>query len=324
MLSLHALISPDIRARFLADISPLYVQEAPLGLAVSGGADSLALLLLATACFPKSARVATVDHGLRQEAAREAAFVGALCKELGVPHTILTPEAPITGSVQMEARRTRYALLSAWAAAHGCAAIATAHQLDDQVETIVMRLNRGAGIAGLSGVRVRNGQLIRPLLHWRRAELEALVRAAGITPVDDPSNHDTKFNRVAVRQALANSYQSGDSLVQPERWVQSATALAHAHEALEWAAAALVRERLEVHGNSVCLNVEGVPQELIRRLLLLSFSQLQPDLTAPRGEAMRRFMESLVQGQVAMLGNVQAKPESATRWQLRLAPPRRH
>ena len=157
-----------------------------IALAVSGGPDSLALLLLgAAAC--DDVVVATVDHGLRREAAGEARMVAGLCRRLGVPHETLPVEVAGDGGPQAAARDARYAALEGWAIAAGAGALATAHHVDDQAETVLLRMARGAGVAGLAGVRplrrLASGlALVRPLLGWRRAELGAIVAAAGALP----------------------------------------------------------------------------------------------------------------------------------------------
>ncbi len=193
------------------------------------------MLLLAHAAMPGEFEAATVDHGLRAEAAEEAAFVARTCAARGIAHAVLRVEvAP--GNVQDEARRARYAALAAWAGERGLAALATAHHADDQAETVLMRLNRGSGLGGLSGVRARGtvpgGTLpvLRPLLGWRRAELAALVAGAGIEAVSDPSNADPRFDRVRMRTALAEADWLDAAAI-----AQSAAHLADAKEALDWA-----------------------------------------------------------------------------------------
>lgn len=170
------------------------------------------MLLLAHAVLPGRVIAATVDHGLRPEAAAEAAMVARVCADLGVPHETLGV-AIRAGNLQDRARDARYAALCGSFGRRGAEVFATAHHADDQAETVLMRLNRGSGLAGLAGIRARRvvvaddplGEylVVRPLLHWRRAELAAVVTSAGIEPASDPSNDDDRFDRVQVRRALA-------------------------------------------------------------------------------------------------------------------------
>lgn len=200
----------ELVARFVESLARLWSDGGRLGLAVSGGPDSLALLLLAEAAIPGQFEVATVDHGLRPESAGECATVAATCLARGIPCTVV--EVVVArGNVQSEARKARYAALGEWAEQRVLSAIATAHHADDQAETLLMRLNRGSGLAGLTGVREARFMpgsavsLIRPLLTFRRAELGALVSAAGLVPVTDPSNTDERFDRARIRRALAEA-----------------------------------------------------------------------------------------------------------------------
>jgi tRNA(Ile)-lysidine synthase len=233
-------------ARFRADLEAL-TGAAPdrLALAVSGGPDSLALLLLASAAYPGRVQAATVDHGLRRQGAAEAEFVADLCGRLGVPHATFAAEMNDSANLQAAARERRYALLAQWALEIGAGCLLTAHHLDDQAETLVMRLVRGSGLAGLSGIRAVNPPLVRPLLGWRRAELAAIVDAAGIPPVADPSNEDERFDRVRVRKRLADA-----DWLDPASLARSAAALAEAEEALGWAAERLWRTGRGRHDRS--------------------------------------------------------------------------
>ena len=211
-------------------------REGPLGLAVSGGPDSLAMLLLAACAIsdPELIAVASVDHGLRAEAAGEVALVEALCAQLGVAFTPLTVELG-PGNVQARAREARYAALREWAEAGGIPAIATAHHADDQAETLLMRLARGSGLAGLAGVRDASllpdsgVELLRPLLGFRKAELEAVLASAGVTPARDPSNANPAFDRVRVREHLADH-----DWLDAQALAASAGHLGEALRALEW------------------------------------------------------------------------------------------
>ncbi|HVF37996.1 MAG TPA: tRNA lysidine(34) synthetase TilS, partial [Sphingomicrobium sp.] len=219
-------------SRLATDLDRLATPDARVGVAVSGGPDSLALLLLSSAARPGLVEAATVDHGLRAESAGEAAMVAGLCRKLGVPHASLPadwPQSP-TSNLQAEARAMRYRRLAEWAAERGLPYVATAHHADDQAETLLMRLVRGSGVRGLSGSRAARSltdgvTLIRPLLGWRKAELEAIVAAAGIEPVDDPSNRDPRHDRSRFREWLESS-----AWVDPARLAASAAALRDADE----------------------------------------------------------------------------------------------
>jgi tRNA(Ile)-lysidine synthase len=190
-----------------------------LVLAVSGGPDSTALLFLAARWRkarnrgPKLLAV-TVDHGLRKEAAVEALEVARLAKKLGVPHRTLrwSGVKPKSG-LQEKARATRYRLLAEAAAKAGASHVLTAHTIDDQAETVLMRLLRGSGPAGLAGMAraTRRGELTltRPFLDIPKARLIATLRHAKITFADDPSNLDPRFTRVRMRGLMPALAEEG-------------------------------------------------------------------------------------------------------------------
>jgi tRNA(Ile)-lysidine synthase len=313
-------LPPAAIARFRRDLAAL-AGRAPgrLGLAVSGGPDSLSLLLLAHTAFPGDVRAATVDHGLRAESAGEAAFVATLCAGLGVPHSTLTATAPPSGNIQSSARELRYRLLADWAEAGGIALLLTGHHADDQAETLLMRLMRGSGLAGLAGIRGRNAiagvELARPLLGWRRADLAELVVAAGIDAVADPSNADPRFDRVRLRQRLAE-----EEWLDPAALARSAAALGEAEAALEWATDRLVAERVEGISGGVTLDPDGLPAELRRRLLLRILQMLVP-ADPPRGEAVQRLLAALEGGDTATLAGV--KCSGGPVWRFTAEGPRR-
>ena len=306
---------PALLHRFRAPLGWIDALAAPVGIAVSGGPDSLALLLLANAAWPGRIRAATVDHQLRPEAAAEAAFVAAICAERAIPHAILVPESPITGSLQNAARLVRYALLESWRAGQGALCMMTAHHADDQAETLLMRLNRGAGVGGLAGIRAANGRLVRPLLGWRRAELEALVVEAGIVPLRDPSNADPRFDRVRMRQALAQA-----SWISVASLSKSAANLADAAAALDWMTERLAAERITAEGDALVLDPRDLPVELVRRLLLAAIARLAPP-AAPAGPALDRALAALHAGGRASLGALLL--QGGPLWHLAAAPPRR-
>ena len=313
-------IDPALAERFAADLDTLIATDATIGVAVSGGPDSLALLLLAVAVKPGKVETATVDHGLRPESAGEAAMVAEVCARLDVPHRTLLadwPEPPET-NVQAAARAMRYRLLNEWAIDQGLAAVATAHHADDQAETLLMRLLRGSGVGGLGGTRATRALseqvlLIRPLLGWRKTELEELVRNAGLTPVDDPSNRDPRHDRSRIRQMLSRS-----EWLDPSRLAASAAAIRDADEALNWALAPLIESRISRDGDALVIEPSDLPREFRRRLLLAAFAEL--GASPPRGPELIRAMEALQRSGVATLSGL--KLEGGTDWRISPAPPR--
>jgi tRNA(Ile)-lysidine synthase len=292
-----------------------------LGVAVSGGPDSLALLLLAAAARPGQVAASSVDHGLRSASSAETHMVASVCERIGVPHTILTIAWPKTpkSNLQAQAREARYDALGHWAIDRGIASVATAHHLDDQAETLLMRLARGAGIGGLGSVRTRRpliegAELVRPMLAWRKSELIALVKAAGLEPVDDPSNRDPRHDRVRMREWLKRA-----DWAEPERIAASAAWLDEADQALDWALAPLTATRITRADGLLTIDPADVPRELQRRLLLAAFAEL--GAPRPRGPELSRAMDVLAKGGVTTLGGL--KLNGGALWRLRLAPPRR-
>jgi len=292
---------------------------------VSGGPDSVALLLLTHALIGERCVAATVDHGLRPEAADEAAWVRSLCAERSIDHAVLRGTLPDragrTANVSARARELRYWLLEQCADSIGATHIATAHHADDQVETLIMRLNRGAGVSGLAGVRASGqgigGRVIRPLLGWRRAELAAIVAAAGIDPVEDPTNIDDRYDRARLRKALA-----GVDWLDPQSVAASAAALADAEQAIDWMVARLKAERITERGEDLFLDARDVPFELVRRLVEVCVKHFDPQAEI-RGSALVRMVKTLESGNAATIGGVIAAPLAKKGWRFREAPPRR-
>ena len=306
--------------RFAADLAALASPDTRLGIAVSGGPDSLALLLLAAGARPGEVEAATVDHRLRPGSERDAETVAKICAGLGVPHRTLSARwpAPPTANVQALARIERYALLTAWAREQGLAAVATGHQADDQAETLLMRLARGSGVAGLGGTRpsrllAPGIRLVRPLLRWRRAELAVLLAEAGIDAVDDPANRDPRHDRSRMRAWLAQA-----DWADPARLAASAAHLREADDALDWASARLAAERMTRTGDGIALDPADLPPELRRRLLLRAFDELT--VLRPSGPDLARAMTMLDQGGVATLAGLRLS--GGQPWRIAPAPPR--
>jgi len=231
-----AAISPDaVLSRGV--LLPVLSGVTRIAVAVSGGSDSMALLRLA-ALLPDGPEVIalTIDHGLRDGSRAEADQVARWCAGLGIPHHILAwaGAKPATG-IQAKAREARYDLLTRWCTAHCVSVLLTAHTLDDQAETVLMRKRRTASAASLAAIwpeRPWNGvRLLRPLLAVRREALRNFLRGLGQGWLEDPSNENTVFERARVRQLLVG--ENVAALAAEAAWAQVVTT-ATAAEAEAW------------------------------------------------------------------------------------------
>ena len=252
-------------------------------LAVSGGPDSTALMVLAArwrdALKTKPNLVAvTVDHGLRTESKREAAAVARLARKLRIAHRTVrwTGRKPATG-LQEAARAARYRLLGEAARKAGATCVVTAHTLDDQAETMLIRMTRGSGITGLGAMARRSPlpsdadkaiSLVRPLLEIPKVRLVATLRAAKISYADDPSNRDPRFTRARLRGVMMTLAQEG---LNASRLSQLARRLKRADTALE---AAVERAMAELAAQSAAAAIffeaggfRALPAEIALRLL---------------------------------------------------------
>jgi len=304
--------------RFSAALARLNPGGGRFGLAVSGGPDSMAMLLLAHAAMPSQFEVATVDHGLRREAAAECALVERICAERGLPCAVLLVQVG-RGNLQAAARDARYAALAEWAQELELSAVATAHHADDQAETLLMRLNRGSGVAGLAGVRERTAipgtaiPLIRPLLSFCRAELGRVVAEEGVTLAHDPSNEDERFDRVRLRKALALT-----QVLDPLAVATSAANLAEAEEALAWAAEREWAERVTVRDGPIRYSPQA-PRAVALRIVERAIAQLGQ---SPRGSDVGRLLAKLQVGEGGNVGGVLVTVDGAD-WVFTPEPPRR-
>lgn len=313
--------------RSLAALVPAAMSDdVRLGLAVSGGPDSMALLLLASAVLPGRVEAATVVHGFRPEAAGEARDVASLCARLGVPHAMLTLDwVPPAANRQAQARTARYAELGRWASGRALTMVATGHHLDDQAETLFMRLHRGAGVGGLAGIRPDLTatfpdspplRLVRPLLGWRKEELSAVAANLGVACIDDPANGDPAHDRTQARAFLDASPEWPDRA----RLAASAAHLREADQALDWAATRLLGERRIREGDGWRLVVADLPAELRRRTMLKAVAEATG--AVPRGDRLEKALLLLDDERVATLGGTVIRPDGGV-WHLSLEPPRR-
>lgn len=284
---------PDIAA----DFSPLK-RERHVALAVSGGSDSTALMRLAADWARTNhpgivLSVLTVDHGLRPEAAAEALQVGRWAAECGLAHHLLrwTEEPKPASGLQARARAARYGLMADWCRAHGASALLTAHTLDDQAETVLMRLARTLSPDSLAGIRPVGDweglPLLRPLLGVKRRVLRDWLTTLGQNWIEDPSNDDTRFERVRARQRLATMSPESS-----RRLAELAEKCARASALLAACSQRWISFSLQEHEAGICHIAAGdfrpLPAALQERILATIIAHYGGGQGAVEAEELRR------------------------------------
>lgn len=276
---------------------------ATLGLAVSGGSDSLALLHLSVRAAAHAGwplRAVTVDHRLRPEAAEEAALVGRICEGLGVPHDVLVwDHGDVAGNLMQAASEARYALMADWAQARGIDAVVLAHTADDQAETFLMGLSRAAGLDGLCGMRpefkVKGVIFRRPFLTLTRASLRACLDRHGLAWIEDPSNENDRFTRVKARRALKGLKPLG---ITSERLSAVVRSLSMAQGVVHEAVARAARESIAETAGALQFQADdfqGHHPEIRRRLLIAMIRWITLAKHPPREtkvDALQRALEA--------------------------------
>lgn len=311
---------PDLLSHALADLPP-----GPIGIAVSGGGDSMALLDLVHQVLTPlgfAASAATVDHALRPESADEARVVGDFCAGRGIPHHILIwadgrSAARAGGNLMDKARQARLGLLAEWASARGIGTVLLGHTMDDQAEGFVMNLSRAAGIDGLAGMRPRfSAQGIdwrRPLLAAGRAELRDHLRGRAIPWIEDPSNDNDRFARVRARKAMAAMARTG---ITPGGIAASVAHLQTARAALLAAAAQAARDLTRTEGAALVIAPAALslPPETLRRLIQSTILWMAEGEYPPRGSQLDRLIAALHQGRPAQLGGLRFLTRNGEVW----------
>jgi tRNA(Ile)-lysidine synthase len=249
-------------------------------------------------------QILIVDHGLRPEAHAEAKAVAACARKLSVKAHVLrwTGRKP-RSNIEEAARTARYRLLGAWCEANGITKLFVGHTAEDQAETFLMRLARGSGVDGLSGMRPRaplpvagfdTVQLLRPLLDLGRAELRAHLSALGVGWIDDPMNEEDRFARVRIRKALPELEAAG---VPVWRITQAAGHLARAREALDAAAQDFVRHHTRLERGRALIDgarLAQVPREIGLRALVAVLQSVGGAVYRPRFERLEALLDASV------------------------------
>ena len=278
-----------------------------LAVAVSGGADSLALALLADRwAQARSGGITalTVDHRLRPDSAAEAASVGTALAERGIAHEILVWHGPYPlRDLQAAARVARYRLLGDWCRAKGVLHLLTAHHQDDQAETLLLRLGRGSGLAGLAGMApaVEDGhyRLLRPLLTVPAARLRATLRKVDQGWIEDPSNRNPVFARARLRAQRADLAAEG--LTAP-RLAETCRHLARARLVLEQLVEAVLARAVLLHPAGFALvdpaPLAAAPAEIGLRALAALIATIGAEAYTPRFERLERLADSVFRGEL--------------------------
>ena len=271
-----------------------------IGVAVSGGSDSLALLHLLHEWGKKPIFAATVDHKLRVEAADEAAQVAKIAEALGIPHQTLEWKGwDGKGNLQDQARQNRYGLLAAWAEKVSLDSVCLGHTQDDQIETFLMRLDRAAGLEGLSGMNasfvMNDTRFYRPLLQVRRKALQEYLVERNVQWIDDPSNEDERYLRVKARQAVATLEEHGFDI---EGFDHSITNLSLANlELRDREREVAAKLSSEIDGDLVIdrASFRQLNPEMRRRLLSKALLYVSGEYYAPRWEALSDLETAILQ-----------------------------
>ena len=294
-----------------------------IGVAVSGGGDSMALLYAALhwsrgkSC---TVQAVTVDHCLRAQAAQEAADVAAFCHARDIAHSTLRWDGTRAhGNVQAAGRDARYTLIARWAKSRGIQHILLGHTADDVAETFLMRLARKSGVDGLAAMAPmfqRNGVAWhRPFLNQSRASLRAYLRARQINWVDDPSNEDLTQTRPQARQILQALAPLG---IDQGALAQTAQALAQARDALQTQAIAAAETCVTIEAGDVMIDAAllmTLPFEIMRRLQIAALRSISGARYGPRETAISRLNEALTtQDQYTILGCLVRKHGGALRY----------
>lgn len=310
-------------ARALGALDP----RAAVGVAVSGGGDSVALLHAARAVAEgRPVLAATVDHGLRAGAAQEAEAVARACAALGVPHETLRWDGAGRGNLQERAREARRALLGRWGRERGAALLLLGHTADDQAETVLLRLARGSGVDGLAGMpeafEAEGLAWRRPFLGLSREALRGWLRARGATWVEDPSNEDPRFDRARARAMMEDLARLG---LTRERLLRTAAHMARARAALADRARRLAAAEAREDGPDLLLPLPLLGRveadDAAGRVLAAALMWVGGGARRPRWEALCRLAAVVAGGRAATLAGCRVGPEGG--W-ARVAPEGRH
>lgn len=304
-------VAEDPADRIRAALDRLAGDLPALGIAVSGGGDSVSLMHVAAGwARGRKVMIATVDHGLRNGSAAEARKVARAARALKLPHaTLLWQRETEAGNLMASARDARLRLLSAWAQRNGLGAVALGHTADDLAETLMMRLARGSGIDGLASMAewrdAFGTRWLRPMLGAGRAELRDWLRAQGIGWIDDPSNDNEDFERVRIRKAIAALGLDTAALA------RAAGHIGEARDALSHYAARAAGDAVVENGTITLTRraFRDAPSEIRRRLLVASCRWITGADYPPRRATVLHALNAVAAGSRVTLDGALIEPE---------------
>ena len=282
----------------------------PLAIAVSGGGDSVSCLHFLAAELPKNQLfILHFDHNLRADSAGDAEFVRNLAESLGIRFLSAEWSEKPSGNLQQAARQARYKFFEEAGKKHGFNTVVLAHTEDDVAETVLMRLGKGSGVTGLASLaeETQRGELtlLRPLLQVSRADLRKWLRENNIPWREDPSNENTKFQRIRVRQLKTALKEAG---IPFSSIAASARACQRAKQALTASTHQAAERYLQLENGAAVLEEAflDLPDEIALNLLAMALLKVQPAGMAPRTSKRQRALESIRSGALpCTLGGVQ-------------------
>lgn len=302
-----ALTEPEFAA-LLMPFSDIIMPSKALAVAVSGGADSMALCLLAGRwARAEGVRLValTVDHGLRAESADEAETVANWLAARDIEHHILTwqGEKPVTG-IQAAARQARYHLMASWVQENGAAALMTAHHLEDQIETFLLRAERGSGLDGLACMNpvfdLGGVPLLRPLLATSKNRLRASLLESGQTWLEDPSNQNTSYRRVKMRHLLERLVERQ---LPPEKIANVIGQFSALRQHLAGVVAVFIDRSVRIYpagyGTASLVLLRKLPVPILERVLIQLTSDLGGKPYPPRRDRLKRALEMIQSGKIS-------------------------
>ncbi len=298
----------DLNKIFQSQIKNLLQDERKIAIAVSGGSDSMALALLANEYAKESGMkitAVTIDHGLRPEAAFEAIKVGEWLAKYGIKHHILCWEGDKKlSNIQAEARSARYNLMADFCAKLDIKSLLVGHTLNDQAETVLMRIMRGSGVDGLAGIpaisNVFGVNVIRPLLQLNREELRAYLRGKNQEWIEDPSNENTKFTRVQVRKLIS---ENPEPQLFTQRLADMASHMARAKDYIEARISERIKGIVTFHDEGFyTINIskfKELHKEERLRILASTLQHISGDAYKPRFDNLEYLHDNILNGNIA-------------------------